>query len=464
MLPLLMLLLLATPPAEQTAGGTIEATVRGPNEPLAVELLLRNASEEWEEVEHRNLAAGATRIRFDGLASGIYQIRIKGSQPTQQLGTKVAVGATDTRRITIDIEPRIATGRVLFGGTHLGSGAVLLRHREFGWRAGIAIAGDGTFRAPLWQRGTFAIEVRGPALATAFMETIELDGRSVDIAIPDGRITGIVRDAKSGAPIGGALVALQTTIDQREEHVQVTSDAGGRFDFAGVKYGRQTVRIFPAQHLEPEPFKFALDANARLRELDVRLESGRAVAVVVIDKENDPVANAQVFVVADAKLRSRTKTDADGRASVAVPAGESATLFVVPEEGPFGMQRIARESENGRLRIYVPQAPSSLLIRAQTTTGATLPPFSLLMRFNGELLPVEVAEELGVQLMTDANSEALLANIPSGSYEFWPYRTESEVASIIAAATALVAPIQVQVKTGENKIAVKFAAKVAARR
>ncbi|HEX7829015.1 MAG TPA: carboxypeptidase-like regulatory domain-containing protein, partial [Thermoanaerobaculia bacterium] len=207
-----------------------------------------------------------------------------------------------------------------------------------------------------------------------------------------------------------------------------------------------------------------LDDNARHRELDVKVDAGRSIAIVVIDKENDPVANAQVFAVADAKLRSRTTTDEDGRATVALPAGEAATLFIVPEEGPFGVHRVARESEKGRMQVYLPRTPSSLLIRAQTTNGATLPPFSLLMRFNGDLLPLAVAEELGVQLMTDANSEARLENIPTGSYEFWPYRTESEAASIIAAATALVAPIQVQVKTGENKIAVTFAAKVAARR
>ena len=189
-------------------------------------------------------------------------------------------------------------------------------------------------------------------------------------------------------------------------------------------------------------------ASAPLRELDVRLDPGRSVAIVVIDKEHDPVANAKVFVVADSKLRARVTTDEDGRASVPVPAAESATLFVVAEEGPFAMMRVPRPDEKSnekrRLQVYVLSTTSSLLIRAQTTDGKTMPPFLLLMRYNGELMPTEVAEELtdvqGLQLATGPDSEAHLRNIPSGSYEFWPYRSEAE--SIVAAGSSFLAPIQ----------------------
>lgn len=47
-----LLLLLAMLSAPQ---GAIEATIRGTAEPLEVELLLRNADDEWTEVEHANL-------------------------------------------------------------------------------------------------------------------------------------------------------------------------------------------------------------------------------------------------------------------------------------------------------------------------------------------------------------------------------------------------------------------------
>jgi hypothetical protein len=126
------------------------------------------------------------------------------------------------------------------------------------------------------------------------------------------------------------------------------------------------------------------------------------------------------------------------------------------------MLRVERDQEPGVLqRVSLPSPSSSLMIRALTLTGATMPPFLLLMRYNGELVPPEVAEELtslqGLQLRTGDDSEAHLQNIPAGSYEFWPYRTKAEAASIVAAADALMAPIQVKVRTGENKIAVRFA-------
>jgi hypothetical protein len=463
----LMLVLLATTPGATVApNGAIETTIRGTAEPVDVELLLRNPSEEWVEVEHKRLPADTRHVRFEGLASGIYQLLVKGPQPTQQAGAKVAVGTGDTRQITIAIEPFALTGQVTLGGTPIGEGAIVLRHRELHWTGAIRLDADGTFHAPLWQRGEFTYFVRGPALPTDYAYALTLDGPSpapVAIDIPDGRITGIVRDGTSNAPVSGALVTLHTVLEQREENVRLTTGPDGRFDFTGIKHGRHTVQVFPPQHLQPEPIVFQLSKDARLRELDVPVDPGRAVPILVIDRENDPVAGAKVFAVTKSKLRARATTDDDGRATIAVPAGETATLFVVPKEGPFGMLRVAREGEGGRLQIYLPRTSSSLVIRAVTTNGTTMPPFSLLMRYNGEIVPPEIAEELseiqGLQLMTGADSEAHLQNIPSGSYEFWPYRSDAEAASIVASATTLPGPIQVNVLTGENEIAVKFNAR-----
>jgi hypothetical protein len=89
-----------------------------------------------------------------------------------------------------------------------------------------------------------------------------------------------------------------------------------------------------------------------------------------------------------------------------------------------------------------------------------MPPFSLLLRFNGELMPVEVADLLeavqGLQLGTSAGSDVVLQRIPSGDYELWPYRTEQELDDLLAAGAGYAAPIRVTVRRGENKIAVKF--------
>lgn len=467
-MPLLLILMMLSAGAAPAAApaGSIDATIRGTKQPLEVQLLLRDAGDNWKAVASKSLPANTRRVRFDGLESGVYQLLVRGPADTEQLATKIVAGRTDARRVTITVEPFVLAGRVTLGGTELGAGGLLLKHREFHSRAQILLGPDGAFRVPFWQRGTFTYGVRGPALPTDFTFVTELEGTSpgpLHIDIPDGRISGILRDATGGQPVDGATVTLQTNIDDREEHVRLTTGPDGRFDFVGIKHGGHVVRIYSQQHLEPEPIAFALTDAAPLRELDLQLDPGRPVPIVVIDKAYDPVANAKVFVVADSKLRARATTDEDGRASVPVPPGEPATLFVVAEEGPFAMMRVPRNDAKGRLEIYLPSLASSLLIRAQTTEGTAMPPFSLLMRYDGELMPAEVAEELtevqGLRFATGPEGEAHLRNIPSGSYEFWPYRTKAEAEAIVAAGSTFLAPIQVNVRMGENRIAVKFASR-----
>ncbi|HEX6096900.1 MAG TPA: carboxypeptidase-like regulatory domain-containing protein [Thermoanaerobaculia bacterium] len=460
---ILLTILAATP--QPAARGIIEATIRGTPQPLEVELLRAGENDSWEEVAHQSLPATTRHVRFADLDSGVYQIVLHGPAKTEVHSTKIALGAADTRRKTISIQPLELTGRITLGGTSVGAGAVVLQNETFDWRMPVAIEPDGTFRVPLWQRGKYRYTIRVPAMATPFVSSIELDGASPRfvVDIPDGRIRGVVRDQKSGAPVSAATVALQSNLDGSEQHVSTKTDGEGRFDFTGIQDGTHIVRIYPLEHLEPGPETFVLDRSTRLRQLDVRLDPGRTVPLVVIDANDDPAGDATVLVAVDGKVRARAKTDEDGRTNVAVPEGEAATLFVIPAEGTFGVQRVARDQQRGRMRVHLPPASSSLLIRARTTDGREMPSFSLLMRYNGELIPSEVADELsakqGLHLGTGRGGEALLQKIPAGSYEFWPYRTEEEAASIVAAADVTAAPIVVNVRTGENKVAVKFTAR-----
>src|SRR5687768_16579208 len=241
---LLLTLAFLTATAGDAPGGAIEATIRGTRAPLEVELLVRDSGDDWTEVARRSLPAATRQVRFDGLASGVYQLRVRGPQPGEQLGTLIPVGRGDTRVKTITIEPFVFAGRITLGGTELGAGMIRFRHRDLKWAAAIDVGPYGTFRAPLWQRGSFEYAVRSPALPTDYAFHAEIDGAPLMIDIPDGRITGIVRDAASGEPVPGAQVGLQTNLEDREEHVRVTTGPEGRFDFAGIKHGRHKVRVF----------------------------------------------------------------------------------------------------------------------------------------------------------------------------------------------------------------------------
>ncbi|HEX9983464.1 MAG TPA: carboxypeptidase-like regulatory domain-containing protein [Thermoanaerobaculia bacterium] len=468
MLSILFGLLLAAtaepaPPAHTAA---IDVTIRGTQQPLEAELLVRNEKDEWDEIAHKHVPASTRQVGFDKLAPGVYQLLLRGRAQTEQLGTKIVLGSLPQKR-TITIEPVEVTGRVTLGDVPVGAGAFFLRHQEFSWRGGVELKPDGTFRAPLWQTGSFTANVRAASLPTAYVEVVKLEKAPfrLDVRIPDGRITGVIRDAKSGAPVGGALVMLQSTFEEGERNLRATTNAEGAFEFSGVRDAKHVVTVTQPEYLQPAAIAFTFGGSTRFKQLAIGLETGRRIPVVAIDAENDAVANATVLAVAGGRVCSRAKTDDDGRVIVAVPEQEAATIYVIPEGGSFAMLRVTRNDPAGvRKRIDLPRAASSLQIVARTTDGGAMPPFALLVRYNGELIPREVAEELTVAQglkfgAGGSDSGAQMPNIPSGAYEFWPYRTGDEADAILASGAAFAAPIQVNVRTGENKIAVKFAAR-----
>ena len=462
MLTLMLLLMISAGGAAEPQGSAIEATIRGTDQPLDVVLLLHDG-DAWQQVDRKTLSASIHFVGFSSLQSGVYQVLVRGGTSTEQLATKVVIGDGDTRRAAIVIDPVIVVGHLPAGSS--GPGSIYLRNRDFEWRGAINIQPDGTFRFPLWQRGTFTYAVRSSALTNSYSGTIDLKGLSpipFRIVSPDGRITGIVRDAKSESPVRGASVALLTNNSGDEHHGSAMTDVDGRFHFDGVRLGRQMIRIISPRHLEPTPVVFDLDPTHTHREVDVRLDPGRQPPVSVFDADDRPVANATLLVVADARRRSRATTDESGSARVALPENEAATLFVIPNEGAFGVLRID-PAENGAVKIRLLRASASLRIQACTKDGKPMPRFSLLMRYNGAVVPLEVAEELSVvqrlQFVTDETSETNLRKIPPGKYEFWPYRSQEEVESILALSLDIAPPIQVDVHPGENSIAVTFAAR-----
>ncbi|HEX2060373.1 MAG TPA: PPC domain-containing protein, partial [Thermoanaerobaculia bacterium] len=84
---LLILMMLAAETAPSTA--SIDATIRGTTQPLEVQLLLRNAGDNWTPVARRSLPATTRRVRFDALEAGVYQLLVRGPEATEQLATKV---------------------------------------------------------------------------------------------------------------------------------------------------------------------------------------------------------------------------------------------------------------------------------------------------------------------------------------------------------------------------------------
>lgn len=254
-LSLLLVVALLVAASSAAPRASIDATIRGTDQPLRLELLLRVGEDDWKTVAHRPLDASTRRVRFEALERGVYQLLVRGSQATEQLAMKIVLGSKDRRAVTIAIEPVELTGRVTYGGTAIG-GVLLLHHKEFHWRGGIPFGDDGTFRAPLWQRGEYTFEVRAPALATPFRDVADLTATSeLALDIPEGRIRGIVREARSGAPLAHAAVLIES-----ESMLRAVTDSEGRFDLTGMKDGRYRVRVIC--HREDRPVRHARRGRA----------------------------------------------------------------------------------------------------------------------------------------------------------------------------------------------------------
>jgi hypothetical protein len=430
--------------ASQNASIVVTVDRTHATEALHVDLLQGGA----EVLSTRDLASSAREARFDNLAPGVYRIVLRGRGALERLSARAVLGSGDTLRIELAPKPRAATIRVIRAGKPLDGATVELAHEEHGWRSRVAANEETT----LWEPGMFEIAVRGAGLVTPHAGRIELGAGTTTIDVPSGSIGGFVRDT-AGAAIPRAMVVLSTTHNGLTTTVRTKSDAMGRFDFTAVAAGRQTLRADAPGFLWLEPVTF----EANERELDLVLDRGRSRTVSVMASDGTPVSGAFIAATNNASISATAITGDDGRAIVATPAG-GATLFVVPKDGSFAIRRIG--ADEARVRVDVPPAAASLEVAMLTTAGAPISEVSVLLRYNGELVPPDVSRELErrqrLRLITDSEGRIQLARVPRGTYELWPYRSQEEADALVASASAIEAPANVNVVTGENRVTLRF--------
>jgi hypothetical protein len=346
--------------------------------------------------------------------------------------------------------------RVTRGGRPLAGATVMLRYpRTTTWKT-FATGADGTARIDLRQAGELEVNVRGLDLVTPYIVTTSFDGRAVNIDVPARTISGTVVDV-AGTPAANANVALRTTLGDSSKTVRTTTDRAGRFRFTAVDPGRQGIVVIAGGYLQAEPLVFDLTRADVETKVSVILERGFARRVEVRGADGAPLAGALVACVTGEAVRSTATTDPEGRVLLGTPAGK-ATLFVIPKDGSFAIRRIRADEEV--VRVDVPAAAASLELATMTTDRKPVAEIAVLLRYNGELLPPAVAREIEkqqkVRFRTGEDGRVLLAAVPRGVYEIWPYRTEREADSLLAAASAMEAPATVNVVSGENKVTIRL--------
>ena len=444
--------------ALSASAATLQVEVRrnGFAGPIEVALAPRIEGRLPEWSESKTIAAGASAIAFPDLAPGLYIVLARGPQALQRLGAKANVGAEgSTVRLTI---PKSKTAlRVTLGGRPLARATVALQHEELHWTTELTTGDDGRFAAALWEPGLYNAGIRPEAGAGSHVVDVTLAAEPVTIDVPDRHITGRVLD-EDGNPLGAALVILRTENSGGTLTVSTTSTAGGAFAFFGVREGAHSLTARAPSFLNSDAVSFELRGPSAVRSADLKLLRGSQRSVRVVDERNAPVANATLYTACDGHVKSTTVTSADGRSSVAIPDRASCTIYALPKEGSIGVARVTGAAS---LVIRVPDGSSSLKLALKSEAGAPFADLWLLMRIDGTVVPPAIARQFlsrGLSLVTNDEGTISLAQIPPGTYEFWPYRSEAEGQMIYDMAADFAAPISVNVLTGENDATVRFKA------
>lgn len=444
------------------AGATVRVHVhRGAfTGPIALELSPVREDRPFQPVASQRLAEGANDAVFASVAAGSYVVLAAGPQPLQRAVAKVVVGASDTRDASFTIRQRRIDGRLTLGGRPLAGVTVRLRSDALDWSTEAVTDADGAIRGALWDGGTFDLAIEGGTLPSLVRSRITIAGHgetaTFALDLPARRIRGAVID-ESGQPVDRAVVILRAKSGDLPTNVRMTTGPDGVFEYAGIHPGPYTLDVISQRHLLREGVAFdAREADSVVRQRIV-VNSGRPQSIDVVDDHGSPLPDALVVCTTDASLRAFTRTDLRGHAVLMTPPGDPGMAWVAPVTGSLAVVRLDRDQAS--TKIVVPPPSASLDVSLRTTTGEGVPHVSLLLRYNGVVVPPSFQKLLRRELFDPATNEeghAMLSRIPTGFWEVWPYNSEEEAEALVVSASPLIAPINVNVVTGENHIVVRL--------
>jgi hypothetical protein len=454
----------AVPPIELSRAATVVVRIdrKADKGPLEVELTTRDDLDTLHTVARRQLAQAQSSATFEDLEAASYFIIVRGDEPLECLAAKAFVGVGDRRIVSVSLPVAFAHGRITRGGQPYAGAKVTLERSGSGWQTTFVVPPDGELDSAIWDPGAFDLSIRDDDFRAPFAGSAVIDGslavKTFAIDVPDRRLRGRVVDER-GMPVANARVVLRSNSVAMHPTIRATTSGTGQFEYSAVYAGAQELRASANGFLNARPILFTLAEEEKDHQERVVMPAGTPRTVDVVSAHGDAVVGALVVCASGGEVRSQTYTDSHGRSTAATPSAEASTLYVLPNEGSLAIARLAPDADPAeRIRIVVPAGSSSLEIATLTTEGAAVPAVSLLMRYNGELIPPAVVREMhryqGLPMATDSDGLATFDHIPPGVYELWPYRTEEEAGEIMSA--ALAAPINVNVATGPNKATVKF--------
>ena len=453
------------PAIELEPPSSVEVTVRRPpkrHEPLDLQIGAKGRGRMYWFAK-RTLSARQSKTTFDALGPGSYVVLVRGKGAMQQLSSKVVLGHDERRRITIVLEPMTIEARVLVGSDPIPNATAMLLDTNDSTMARFTTDANGRWEGEVWQQSEYVVRVAAQGMSVSTTHAT-FDKPHVTIDLPAHVLRGRVLDAQTGEPVPAASLTLRTRWEDKSATAPLKADREGRFVFRGVQPGQQQLVIRAAGYLLHDNVELELSEDVPVQELDVKLDPGVRKEIAVRDRRGAPVARANVLCGDEERVLSYAITDDEGRAVAPLPR-DGCTLYVIPESTPFALLRVGRAviDQTAALQVRLSEATGRLEVVTRTEDGEPVRGVRLFVRYNGAVVPPEVVRAIeraqGLAFRTDDGGVATLPTLPLGSYELWPYRTEGEAAQILAASSALEAPIQLTLKTGDNRVYVKLRAR-----
>ena len=394
------------------------------------------------------------------LAAGTYVVLVSGAAPFERIAISAGVRGEGDEVLPVTLpKPRRLKGTIRVGTGNAGEAVLNFEHRQFGWSTTFTAGPDGTFDATLWQDGPFLLSVRGGTLASPVRRPVRIEGETLAVDLSPLRITGVVSDT-DGIPVADATVGLRNEFGRDIATLRLQTDRHGMFDFADVKMGPYAISVSADGYLLDDDHHVYVTGETPVERVGITLSSGLLRPLRIVDAAGKPVA-ASVNVISDGKLRSRTATDVEGRATVSIPPAGSSAAWILPRTGSFAVVRLdAGRSEAEPQRVVVPDGSVSVVIEILKPDRSGIADLALLMRYNGELLLPSASAAFG--LRTDEKGQARLTRVPPGLYEFWPFASVDEAAALVASQSfsPVPAPITVEARSGESRATVMVEKKV----
>ncbi|HYI10935.1 MAG TPA: carboxypeptidase-like regulatory domain-containing protein [Thermoanaerobaculia bacterium] len=399
-------------------------------------------------------------LRFDGVEPGEYLVLARGHEEWEQAGEPVSVEAARESPAVLRIVPFALSLEAAFEGAPLEHARVVIRNRDMLWSGAVTLDDSGKAAIVLWQGGRLNATVEAAGLAP-YLERRTIAGdedAEWRLDVPTLEIAGRVVNAATGEPVPHAALALATECAEGYSFgLKGDGAADGTFRFAPVCHGRHTLKA-AARGFPPSEIAYVFAEPEQTRRLTVKLDPAAPVKLSVIDGRGAPVTGASVMDFSGLQPIGRAVTDTSGVARLMVPEGAVRDVYVFPRNGSFGFIQLTSGTREASLRVA--DGTSRLVLKAESAAHEPIPDVSVVVRYNGKVLPFEVLrvlERTHGSRATSARDGTITFNLmPPGIYELWPAGSEQELRAL-AAGTGPAAPVRLAAGAGDSLATLTFA-------